>query len=150
MIFSGARNKITDPAKLRVLVVDLIDRTEWRLLSQDVKGRCVRRPAGEERAGHEESGAGQYFTPRPVIDAMVACVRPGLGEVVCDPACGTGGFLLSADEYVKARRAKVKGSEARRGYGGTGSRIGSGSGTAGCDESVASRNSGRWQRRATN
>ena len=111
LIFGGARNKISDPAKLRVLVVDLIGRTEWRLLSADVKGDAYEGLL-EKNARDTKSGAGQYFTPRPVVDAMVACVRPGPGELVCDPACGTGGFLLSAEEYVRGRGREGEKEEA--------------------------------------
>lgn len=55
----------------------------------------------EKNGQDKKSGAGQYFTPRPLIQAMVDCIRPQIGETVCDPACGTGGFLLAAYDYMK-------------------------------------------------
>jgi type I restriction enzyme M protein len=100
LIFRNARNKIKDPAKLRLLIVDLIGQTEWTGLSSDLKGDAYEGLL-EKNARDTKSGAGQYFTPRPLIDAIVECVRPKLGEVVCDPACGTAGFLLAAHEYLR-------------------------------------------------
>ncbi len=84
LIFEKALNKIQDPAKLRQLIVELIGKENWSAMSADVKG-----------------GTGQYFTPRPLIQAIVDCVRPAPGEIVVDPACGTGGFLLAAHEFLK-------------------------------------------------
>ena len=55
----------------------------------------------EKNAQDTKSGAGQYFTPRPLVDAIVACISPKPGEVICDPACGTAGFLLTAHEHVR-------------------------------------------------
>ena len=69
-------------------------------MSADVKGDAYEGLL-ERNAQDTKSGAGQYFTPRPLIDAVVDCVGPRPDEVVADPACGTGGFLLSAHEYVK-------------------------------------------------
>jgi type I restriction enzyme M protein len=99
LIFGNAKNKINDPAKLRLLVVDLIGQTEWSGLSADIKGDAYEGLL-EKNARDTKSGAGQYFTPRPLIDAIVTCVGPKPGEVVSDPACGTAGFLLGAHEYV--------------------------------------------------
>lgn len=99
IIFRGAKNKISDPAKLRLLV-ELIDATEWTQLSPDVKGDAYEGLL-EKNARDTKSGAGQYFTPRPLIDAVVECVAPKLGDIVCDPACGTGGFLLAAADYLQ-------------------------------------------------
>jgi len=99
LIFSKAQNKIQDPAKLRKLVVDLIGNESWLEMSADVKGDAYEGLL-ERNAQDTKSGAGQYFTPRPLIDAIVDCMRPTPGEVVSDPACGTGGFLLSAHQYV--------------------------------------------------
>lgn len=110
VIFKNARNKIKDPKKLRFLVVDLIGRLQWTELAADVKGDAYEGLL-EKNAQDTKSGAGQYFTPRPLIDAIVECVRPLPTEVVCDPACGTGGFLLAAHDFIqrkshrKARRA---------------------------------------------
>jgi type I restriction enzyme M protein len=100
LIFRNAKNKIRDPAKLRLLIVDLIGQTEWTGLSTDLKGDAYEGLL-EKNARDTKSGAGQYFTPRPLIDAIVECVNPQLGEVVCDPACGTAGFLLAAHEHLR-------------------------------------------------
>ena len=91
LIFRNAKNKIRDPAKLRLLIVDLIGQTEWSGLSTDLKGDAYEGLL-EKNARDTKSGAGQYFTPRPLIDAIVDCVAPRLGEVVCDPACWHSGF----------------------------------------------------------
>ena len=99
VIFRKSQNKITDPAKLRRLIVDLIDKEQWTRLDADVKGDAYEGLL-EKNAQDVKGGAGQYFTPRPLIDAMVECVRPEPGETIIDPACGTGGFLLSAYQYV--------------------------------------------------
>jgi len=99
VIFRKAQNKIQDPAKLRRLIVDLIDREQWGSLDADVKGDAYEGLL-EKNAQDTKGGAGQYFTPRPLIQAMVECVRPRPGETVCDPACGTGGFLLAAHDYM--------------------------------------------------
>ena len=99
LIFRNARNKIRDPGKLRLLIADLIGRTEWSDLSIDVKGAAYEGLL-EKNARDTKSGAGQYFTPRALIEAVVHCVAPGLGNAICDPACGTGGFLLAAHDYV--------------------------------------------------
>ncbi len=100
LIFEKAQNKIQDPAKLRQIVVELIGKEDWSAMSVDVKGEAYEGLL-ERNAQDVKGGAGQYFTPRPIIDAIVDCVQPQPGEVVADPACGTGGFLLAAHEYVK-------------------------------------------------
>ena len=99
LIFRKAQNKIQDPAKLRRLIVDLIDREQWVSLDADVKGDAYEGLL-EKNAQDTKGGAGQYFTPRALIQAIVACVAPKPGETICDPACGTGGFLLDAHDYV--------------------------------------------------
>jgi type I restriction enzyme M protein len=99
IIFRKSQNKIQDPAKLRRLIVDLIGNEEWLVMSSDVKGDAYEGLL-EKNAQDVKGGAGQYFTPRPVIQAMVDCVQPQPGEVIYDPACGTGGFLLAAHDYV--------------------------------------------------
>ena len=99
-IFRKAQSKLSDPAKLKRLV-SLIDREgPWIGLGVDVKGE-IYEGLLEKNASEVKSGAGQYFTPRPVIEAIVRCVAPKIGETVCDPACGTGGFLLAAYEHMK-------------------------------------------------
>ena len=98
-IFKGAQNKVSDPAKLKRLV-SLIDGEEWLPLGVDVKG-TIYEGLLERNAQEVKSGAGQYFTPRPLIQAMVDVVQPRIGMTVCDPACGTGGFLLAAFDYMR-------------------------------------------------
>ena len=99
IIFRKAQNKIQDPAKLRRLIVDLIDREQWMALDADVKGDAYEGLL-EKNAQDIKGGAGQYFTPRPLIRAIVDVMRPAPGETTCDPACGTGGFLLAFYDYV--------------------------------------------------
>ena len=100
LVFRKAQNKIQDPAKLRQLIVELIGKENWLAMSADVKGDAYEGLL-EKNAQDTKSGAGQYFTPRALIDAVVDCIQPRPGERVVDPACGTGGFLLSAHEYIK-------------------------------------------------
>ena len=110
LIFRNAKNKIRDPAKLRLLIVDLIGQTEWSGLSADLKGDAYEGLL-EKNARDTKSGAGQYFTPRPLIEAIVRCVDPRPGEVVCDPACGTAGFLLAAHDYLVAENPKLNAAQ---------------------------------------
>ncbi len=99
LIFNKSQSKFQDPAKLRRLIVDLIDKENWSTMSADVKGDAYEGLL-EKNAQDTKSGAGQYFTPRGLIAAMVEVVNPQPGETICDPACGTGGFLLAAHEYL--------------------------------------------------
>ena len=99
VVFRKAQNRIQDPAKLRRLVVDLIDRESWLALDADVKGDAYEGLL-EKNAEDVKSGAGQYFTPRALIRAIVEVMQPGPGTRICDPACGTGGFLLAAHEWI--------------------------------------------------
>src|SRR5665811_286600 len=101
LIFRKAQNRIQDPAKLKRLIADLIDGETWLGVDADVKGDAYEGLL-EKNAADTKSGAGQYFTPRPLIKAMVDCTRPEPGETIADPACGTGGFLLAAHDYVSA------------------------------------------------
>ena len=101
VIFRKAENKIRDPAKLRRLI-DLIDGETWIGLDIDVKGE-IYEGLLEKNAQDTKSGAGQYFTPRPLIKAIVAVMRPAPGETLADPACGTGGFLLAAFDHIRAQ-----------------------------------------------
>lgn len=100
IIFRKAQNRIQDPAKLKRLV-ELISSETWTGMAIDVKGDLYEGLL-EKNAQDVKSGAGQYFTPRPLIKAIVDVIRPRLGERVCDPACGTGGFLLAALEAMTA------------------------------------------------
>ena len=97
-VFAKAQNKITDPAKLFRLI-DMVDGTQWVMLGADVKGD-IYEGLLERNAEDTKSGAGQYFTPRALIRAMVACVRPEPGKTLADPACGTGGFFLAAHDFL--------------------------------------------------
>jgi type I restriction enzyme M protein len=99
LIFRKAQNKIQDPAKLRQLIVELIGKEDWLAMSSDVKGEAYEGLL-ERNAQDIKSGAGQYFTPRPLISAIVDCIQPQPGELIVDPACGTGGFLLEAYAYL--------------------------------------------------
>ena len=81
------------------MIVDLIDAENWSAMGADVKGDAYEGLL-ERNAQDIKSGAGQYFTPRALIQAMVDCVAPRPGEVICDPACGTGGFLFTAHQYL--------------------------------------------------
>ena len=97
-IFRKAENRIRDPAKLKRLI-KLIDGEVWMGLPINVKGE-IYEGLLQKNAEDIKSGAGQYFTPRPLIKAMVNCLRPEPMETVCDPACGTGGFFLAAQRYI--------------------------------------------------
>jgi len=101
VIFRKSQNKIQDPAKLRRLI-ELINDQTWTGMDIDVKGD-IYEGLLQKNAEDIKSGAGQYFTPRPLIKAMVEAVRPQPEQTICDPACGTGGFLLSAQDYVTNR-----------------------------------------------
>lgn len=100
VIFRKAQNRIQDPAKLKKLIVDLIDKEQWASQGVDVKGDAYEELLAKG-AEDIKSGAGQYFTPRELIAAMVDCIRPSPDDLVCDPACGTGGFLLAAYDYIQ-------------------------------------------------
>ena len=97
-IFFKAQNKIQDPAKLSRLV-QMIDEVNWISLDTDVKGDLYEGLL-QKNAEDTKSGAGQYFTPRVLINAMVTCVRPEPMKTIADPACGTGGFFLGAYNWL--------------------------------------------------
>jgi type I restriction enzyme M protein len=99
LVFRKAQNKIQDPAKLRRLIVELIGKENWSAMSADVKGDAYEGLL-ERNAEDVKGGAGQYFTPRALIQAIVDCIQPAPGERIVDPACGTGGFLLATHEYL--------------------------------------------------
>jgi type I restriction enzyme M protein len=98
MIFRKAQNKIQDPAKLERLI-DLINKESWSSLTVDVKG-AIYEGLLQKGAESEKKGAGQYFTPRPIIEAIVDVMQPKPMQVISDPACGTGGFLTVAHDYI--------------------------------------------------
>lgn len=99
IIFRKAQNKIQDPAKLRRLIVELINKEKWLSLEADVKGDAYEGLL-EKNAADIKGGAGQYFTPRPLINTIVQVMHPRTGMKIHDPAAGTGGFLLSAYNYI--------------------------------------------------
>lgn len=100
-IFANANTVIKQPKNLGTLVRS-IDDLDWYSLEREQLGDLYEGLL-EKNAAEKKSGAGQYFTPRPLIEAMVRVTQPRAGEVVQDPACGTGGFLITADRYVKAQ-----------------------------------------------
>lgn len=97
-IFTKSQNKITDPAKLARLI-EMVDGVQWVMLEADVKGD-IYEGILEKNAEDTKSGAGQYFTPRALIAAMVECVAPEPSQTVGDPACGTAGFFLAVYDYL--------------------------------------------------
>lgn len=97
-IFSQASNKISN-ASILYRVVQMIDKEKWVSMSSDVKGE-IYEGLLQKNAEDIKSGAGQYFTPRPLIRAMVRCLRPEPGKTIADPCCGSGGFFLAAQEYL--------------------------------------------------
>ena len=99
VVFRKSQNRIQDPAKLKKLIADLIDRENWMTLDADVKGDAYEGLL-EKNAEDVKTGAGQYFTPRALIKVMVEVMRPEPGMTICDPACGTGGFFLAAHDYL--------------------------------------------------
>lgn len=100
-IYTKAQNKIDKPVYLKK-VITLIDEEKWLVMDGDVKG-AIYESILEKNGQDKKSGAGQYFTPRSLIQAMVDITRPKIGETICDPACGTGGFLLAAYDYMKSQ-----------------------------------------------
>jgi type I restriction enzyme M protein len=105
-IFRKAQNRIQDPAKLKRLIVDLIDKENWSASGTDLKGDAYEELLSKG-ASDKGSGAGQYFTPRELIGGIVDVIRPTVADTVTDPACGTGGFLLVAHEYAEKSSADM-------------------------------------------
>ncbi len=99
VIFRKAINKIQNPAHLRRLIADLIGGIDWLKMEADVKGDAYEGLL-EKNAEDTKSGAGQYFTPRALISSIVEVMQPAPMQKICDPACGTGGFLLAAHNYI--------------------------------------------------
>ena len=100
-IYTKAQNKIDKPVYLKK-VITMINEEQWLVMDGDVKG-AIYESILEKNGQDKKSGAGQYFTPRSLISTMVDVTRPQIGETVCDPACGTGGFLLAAYDYMKSQ-----------------------------------------------
>ncbi|MEY9928589.1 type I restriction enzyme M protein [Catenulispora sp. GP43] len=113
-IFRKAQNRVSDPLKLSRLI-DLVDQHYWTGVPGLPPGAVFEALLGRV-ADDAKTGAGQYYTPRPLIDAVVRCVRPTVDDTIIDPACGTGGFLITAFDYLiehfprgadRARRAQT-------------------------------------------
>lgn len=97
-IFKGATNKISNPAILH-RIVQMIDKEKWVAMSSDVKGE-IYEGLLQKNAEDIKSGAGQYFTPRPLIKAMVECIAPEPMKTIADPCCGSGGFFLATQSFI--------------------------------------------------
>jgi type I restriction enzyme M protein len=106
LIFTKPQSKINDPAKLQLLI-QMIDSENWSRLDVDVKGE-VYEGLLARNADDVRGGAGQYFTPRAVVRAIVEVMQPNPMMKIADPACGTGGFLLAAFEYLKSKTANTR------------------------------------------
>ena len=113
LIFGKSQNKFQTPARLERLIKDLIDKENWSAMSADVKGDAYEGLL-EKNAQDIKSGAGQYFTPRALIKAMVDAIAPKAGETICDPACGTGGFMFLAHNYIVERNANLTKAEKKK------------------------------------
>src|SRR5258708_28754513 len=100
-IFTDAQTKLRKPANLKSLTIS-IDALDWFSAREEELGELYEGLL-EKNASEKKSGAGQYFTPRPLIDCIVRLMKPKPGEIVQDPAAGTGGFLVAADRYIKDR-----------------------------------------------
>ena len=98
-IFTDAQSKLRKPTNLKALT-DAIDKLDWFSAREEGLGNLYEGLL-EKNAAEKKSGAGQYFTPRPLIDCIVRLMKPQPGEVIQDPAAGTGGFLVAADHYIK-------------------------------------------------
>jgi len=112
VIFRKAQNRIQDPAKLKRLIVDLIDKENWSATGTDIKGDAYEELLSKG-AEDIKSGAGQYFTPRALIQAMVDCVRPTIADTVVDPAAGTAGFLLAAHDFASRNAERLNPTQRR-------------------------------------
>ncbi|MFB8273448.1 N-6 DNA methylase [Streptomyces sp. NPDC055955] len=99
-VFADAKSRIHDAGLLEKLIADLIRPVEWTSLQPDVLGSAYEFLL-EKGTNEVRSGAGQFFTPRPLVDAIVTVIQPQLADTVTDPACGTGGFLIAAHQYLQ-------------------------------------------------
>ena len=115
-IFAKAQNRITEPALLEKLVVDLIGKEDWTIQGTDLKGDAYE---GLLAKGAEDTktGAGQYFTPRALIDAMVDVMQPRPEDTITDPACGTAGVLIAAHAYIRKHHMQDLSREERLALG---------------------------------
>ena len=99
-IYADAQTRLREPRHLEQMIKTL-DQIDWFSAKQDGLGDLYEGLL-EKNAGETKSGAGQYFTPRALINSMVRCIQPQAGEVIQDPAAGTAGFLIAADQYIKS------------------------------------------------
>ncbi len=104
-IFTKASNKIDSPVHL-AKIIEMVSNENWYMMEGDFKG-AIYESILEKNGQDKKSGAGQYFTPRPLIKAIVDVIDPKIGETVADPACGTGGFLLTAFEHIKPQSKEI-------------------------------------------
>ncbi len=105
-IFTKATNKIDKPVML-AKVIEMVDGEDWYMMEGDLKG-AIYESILEKNGQDKKSGAGQYFTPRALISAIVDVVDPKITETVADPACGTGGFLLAAYDHMRKQSKEVE------------------------------------------
>ena len=98
-IYADAQTRLREPRHLEQMIRTL-DQIDWFSAQKDGLGDLYEGLL-EKNAGETKSGAGQYFTPRALINSMVRCIKPQPGEVIQDPAAGTAGFLIAADQYIK-------------------------------------------------
>lgn len=106
IIFRKAQNKISNPSDLQ-RVIKMIADEDWSGMDVDIKG-AIYEGLLEKTASSSDKGAGQYFTPRPLIRAIVEVMAPSPGQVIGDPACGTGGFLLAAHDFIQEHHSLDK------------------------------------------
>lgn len=111
-IFTNANSFIKKPATLSILVTE-IDKLDWYSARQEGLGDLYEGLL-EKNANEKKSGAGQYFTPRPLIDSMVAVMKPTLDDIIQDPAAGTGGFLIAANHYLRQHTVPDSWTEAQQ------------------------------------
>ena len=104
-IFADAQTSLKHPRNLKKLVED-IDQLDWFSAKEEGLGDLYEGLL-EKNAGEKKSGAGQYFTPRPLINSIVRLIKPVAGETIQDPAAGTGGFLIAADQYIKRETSNL-------------------------------------------
>jgi len=111
-IFANASSFIRKPATLSTLVAK-IDKLDWYSARQEGLGNLYEGLL-QKNANEKQSGAGQYFTPRQLIDSMVAVMQPTLDDIIQDPAAGTGGFLIAANHYLRAHANPDSWTEAQQ------------------------------------
>lgn len=112
-IFKKAKPEIQNPSTLRRLIQDLIDAETWISMEADVKGD-IYEGLLQKSAAESPKGAGQYFTPRELIKGIIDVMQPTPDEIICDPACGTCGFLTLAHQYVIDRYGRELDSDQKK------------------------------------